>query len=301
MPSVRCACGLDLNYQPEHGGNSARCRCGRVVALPSIAVAKSESRPVSGATRPQPAPSSPAHSRRRIPVAALSFVFVVALFGILLWPRKPSVSEIASAAGNPAPLAQQGETPPQRSSRLTSVASNDPFADLAVTRAAAPDRDPGACAPADSNESWRPVPNGYEPADPSETGLGSLTVRNGSDADAVVMLIPTGTTDVARQMFVRRRRSAKLDHVAPRKYVVAFEKGTTYLSSGRFCHSHGEYEFDRPLNFTEVESANRTDYHDFEVTLYTVPYGNAKSHPTGPHARLRIRDTSGTGQPAEPR
>jgi hypothetical protein len=207
---------------------------------------------------------------------------------LLVWADSPPARSSAPAtdspnvtAGNagPATSAATAETTPNPAPR-TDVAQQ------AGSPAATADRPVEACAPEDSSDDWFQMPNGFEPAHVRSSGLGSFTVRNGGDDDAIVFLVPAGTEEVARQVYVRRNRSAVLTNIAPIRYSIVFERGRTFVgTTGSFCHSSGQFEFDKVVDFTETSDEDATHYHDYDITLYTVPNGNTRFHPV--YRRLR--------------
>lgn len=74
VPIVRCTCGRTYRPRPEHVGRSIRCRCGRVVPIPTA--------PAGGAAGPW-RPS--ARFRRWLRVAGWAWIVSVCLLTGLLW------------------------------------------------------------------------------------------------------------------------------------------------------------------------------------------------------------------------
>lgn len=109
-------------------------------------------------------------------------------------------------------------------------------------------------------------------------GLGRLRVANGTEFDAVAVLIDDATDVPRRAIFVRTRESGAMTSVPPGRYRLRFQLGSEWLAERRFCRTRGTSEFDDAFDFKEIESDRGTKYRAYEVTLHAVPQGRARTH-----------------------
>lgn len=241
MAATNCVCGEKFHYSDEQAGGSVRCRCGRFLELPAVAVTRRTEREVAtSATRPR---------RRSL--------------------RRPEVlAGLAVVIGLVAMAFIIDKTPP-RSIRMTSANESIPARRASFF----------SCEPSDSGGSWRRIPNGTELKGSPGRGLSRLTVENGTSSDAVVELVDDPTNKVKRTVFVSGNDAATISGISQGRYRVDFYKGTTWIPRrNKFCHSQGKFEFDDPLAFEELEETGGVRYRTFRLTLQPVVGGTARTH-----------------------
>lgn len=145
---------------------------------------------------------------------------------------------------------------------------------------------------------WVPVPerrplNGTEViSSPGATGLGTLTIVNEMDGDALVKLFDPATRQVSRAVYVRAGGRTTLPAVTPKTYRLRFTVGDEWDSPAREFRRGARYsEFSRWLVFTEtgMETATGTEtrYVTITVTLHRVPGG---TRPVTDIDRARFRE-----------
>lgn len=114
----------------------------------------------------------------------------------------------------------------------------------------------------------------------SRTGLGELSVRNGTPRDAVVVLIPRGTAQASYAHYVRSGESSVISSIAEGGYTVKFTSGTRWdFGRTRFCEASFS-EFDETLEFDEVPTKDGIKYSTWSLTLHPVANGNAQIQPS---------------------
>ena len=133
---------------------------------------------------------------------------------------------------------------------------------------------PPSCPP---NAQARP-PSGAEIGGRYRGGLGKLRVENGTDDDAVAVLIDDATEAPRRAIFIRSRESGSMASVPPGRYRLRFQVGSDWLTERGFCWLRGTSEFDSAFDYGEIESERGTQYKTYEVTLHPVPQGTARTH-----------------------
>lgn len=109
-------------------------------------------------------------------------------------------------------------------------------------------------------------------------GLGELRVANGTDADAVAVLIDNQSELPRRAIFIRSGESGTMTSVPSGRYRLRFQLGSEWLAERRFCRPRRTSEFDSAFDFDEVESAGGIRYSVHKVTLHPVPEGTARTH-----------------------
>lgn len=132
---------------------------------------------------------------------------------------------------------------------------------------------PAACPPGGS----QPESGTELGTTPGSSGLGSLTIRNGSQADAIAVLREAGSDAAIRAVYVRRGESSTLQKVAPGAYSVVFQMGEVWLPAGRFCKILSTSKFEDTVQFDETRTATGTRYSRMSLTLYEVDGGNAET------------------------
>ncbi len=285
MPTTKCVCGEELHYSADHGGKGARCRCGRMVLLPTIAVQRRATQPPKSRWKAEGHGRSWRDDLRWKPLIGVLAMIVIVVIVTSFFNRSTAASKLSLPSDSIS-------TPPVSPLVYGLEPSGNPVSAEATqppeTVSRESDRSSDACPAPDSSADWRSVRSGFEPIERKESGLGSLTVRNGSDGDALVRLTVVGNDEPSRELFVRRSGIAALRHIGAGNYIVSFETGRTYLrQSEEFCDSDGEFEFDKQVTFDERKTRKATLYHDYDITLYTVPGGNVGFHRTSAPKRGR--------------
>ena len=259
MITVRCMCGETYQADEQHAGRRIRCnKCGTVLEIAAVltsrdtvgprARSESSSTKPSGDSRPTYPGRTPKPSKRRWLVAASLAGMLLLSWGIYRITNSPqekmfSVGSRLNVPAIPAPVAT---VPPMLP----------------------------ACHPEADIRPW----SGAELGGGYRGGLGSLRVRNGTDFDAVAVLIDD-TGDIPRRaIFIRTGESGAMTSVPPGRYRLRFQLGSDWLAERRFCRSRGTSEFDGAFSFEEIESGRGTKYSVHEVTLHAVPHGTARTH-----------------------
>jgi hypothetical protein len=193
------------------------------------------------------------------------------------------------AAASPAAPAARRTGPIAPSETLTR--ETGPLSPAPGTAPAPLPRTPSAPSPpaaASRQPVWVPIPerrplNGAEfIASPDVTGLGSLTITNGMDVDALVKLFDPATRRVPRAIYVRARSEATLSDVAPGTYRLRFAAGEAWDPASHDFRRGVHYsEFSRSVDFRETETSTaagtETTYARITLTLHPVPGGTARA------------------------
>lgn len=109
-------------------------------------------------------------------------------------------------------------------------------------------------------------------------GQGELLIKNGTDADALVIL--TGLDDRAvKSAYIRNAQSFNMTGIPAGTYRLYYSKGEAFdRETNRFTKNATYQRLDATLEFT----ASATQYTTWEVTLYGVAGGNVGSVPVDP-------------------
>jgi hypothetical protein len=266
MATATCSCGEAFHYSDAQGGSHVKCRCGRFLELPIVAVVRQASRGVDSLH----ASRRPMRVRDIMLIAALvAIVVAIILINVLAAPSSKSVAvrsatDSLKGALDRGALLSNGISPSSR------------------------------CPPNDSNPEWRPVANGYEPRRTRGVGRSSLAIDNGTSSDAVLWLVHPQSGKASRQIFVRAHSVAHLHRITAGTYQVQYEAGRTYVTTKeRFCHSEGDVEFDDQVGFEETLSDDGAIVVSRDsLTLHSVMGGNAKAHRIGTPPILEASDST---------
>jgi len=107
------------------------------------------------------------------------------------------------------------------------------------------------------------------------TGLGELTVENGTSTDAIVKVVRADGSTV-RSFYVVRQSSWTVADLPAGSYFVRFATGLDWDPVLlRFQRDRGFTEFEEVFDFTETEDASGTYYSTWRVTLHAVEGGSA--------------------------
>lgn len=258
MITVKCTCGETYHADEQHVGRRIRCQCGNVLEIIKTAnspdVVGPEERSASSSRDSSDGSADP-YLRRTATFTARQWVIGASVAGILLlsW----GVYLVANAP--------QGENS-TASVRHAPAAVPAPVATLQPV--------PPPCPP----EARIHPRSGTELGGQHRGGLGRLQVANGTDSDAVAVLIDDATETPRRAIFIRSGELGAVTSVPSGRYRLRFQLGTDWLAERRFCRIRGTSEFSSAFDFQEIESDKGTRYSAYEVTLHPVPQGTARTH-----------------------
>ena len=114
--------------------------------------------------------------------------------------------------------------------------------------------------------------------DHSSGGQGELLIKNGTDADALVIL--TGLDDKAvKSAYIRNAESFNMTGIPDGTYLLYYSKGEAFnKETNRFTKNATYQRLDTTIGFT----TSATQYTTWEVTLYGVVGGTVGSEPVDP-------------------
>jgi hypothetical protein len=138
----------------------------------------------------------------------------------------------------------------------------------------------------DSKVLLRPA-SGSELGGKYRGGLGQLKIANGTERDAVAVLIDGATEVPKRAIYVRSGEAGAITSVPNGNYRLRFQFGLRWLRERRFCEPANTSEFDDVFDFHQVATVGGPKYGTFEVTLHPVVDGTARTHSLS-NAELRL-------------
>jgi hypothetical protein len=114
-------------------------------------------------------------------------------------------------------------------------------------------------------------------------GRGQLTIENGNDRDAVLVLARSSApTKAVLAVYVRAERSATIKGIKDGTYVVFFSLGKRWDSHSRaFTSELDRSRFEDTIRFKTTRSAYMTTYSTWTLTLQPVVGGNAPTRDVG--------------------
>jgi hypothetical protein len=114
--------------------------------------------------------------------------------------------------------------------------------------------------------------------DLSPGGHGELLIKNGTDADALVIL--AGMNDRAvKTAYIRASKSFRITGIRDGTYRLYYSKGEAFSKATRRFTKNATYQrLDATIEFTSTA----TQYTTWEVTLYGVVGGNVGSERVDP-------------------
>ncbi len=281
MITIRCQCGETYHADEQHLGRYIPCKCGKLLQVTAV-LQHPDAGSTCDATPSAPPPqhkenarswSIPtARNRVKQAVVLLAVVFVAAsMMWRLIQNDHPSqnggatafLSEKRPAPSYPDPPTCNGQTGiPASVSSVKPVSIPNTASDL---------------PPCPSEAIVRPM-SGAELGGKYRGGLGRLTVINGTQYDAVSVLLDGDFGIPLRAIFIRSGESGAMTKVPVGSYKVYFQLGTDWLRERRFCQPKGTSEYDEFFDFQELELPGGTEYSVIKVTLNPVLGGTAKTH-----------------------
>lgn len=110
------------------------------------------------------------------------------------------------------------------------------------------------------------------------TGLGTLTIKNGTGEDAAVKLDDTKTKLSARFVYVRGGDEFTVKGIGSGVYFLRYTQGSDWDPGNHTFRKSPTYsEFEQTLDFNERRTDTGVAYHDYTVTLQKVLHGNART------------------------
>src|SRR5882724_3855500 len=258
MLTLSCTCGETYHADQQHAGGRIRCKCGRLL---EIVANQKPADLIESQERFTPS------SRESSDVSTDMYLRRSAMFKGRRWVIGGSIAGVLVLCGGVYLIANPGEG---RNSTGTLAHAPTPIPSSGTT--VQPVLPP--CPP---DAHVRPT-SGAELGGYHRGGLGRLRVANGTESDAVAVLIDDATEVPRRAIFIRSGESGAVTSVPSGRYRLRFQLGSDWLSERRFCRIRGTSEFERAFEFQEVESDRGTRYSAYEVTLHPVPQGSARTH-----------------------
>lgn len=129
-------------------------------------------------------------------------------------------------------------------------------------------------------ETIRPNSGTVMAAGSYRTGLGDLTISNGTDTDAIAKLIDLRVGASYREVYIQANSSSTIQNIAIGNYELLFSLGQNYAPSlSKFLTNASYSKFDSNISFTETKedlgNTIRTNYDSYRLTLNKVVGGNA--------------------------
>lgn len=240
---------------------------------------------------PHPMPDAPERNVRRLTFGVIAAVALLVVFGLFLGPQERVVPSSRAIEPN-----RRGQiTVP-----LSEISPAQPvqnFADFAADFRAARQSSEvpaTATAPVPKFDPTKPLTIVYSQTAPgverpvsgveliggaSDTGLGTLNVRNGTGRDAVVVMFQGDRQ--RRAIYIWADSAAAIPKVAAGSYTARFTSGA-WWNGEEFLKDTTYLEFQRPLVFEETRENDGIAYSDFDLTLQPVVGGNARTRSTAP-------------------
>lgn len=141
---------------------------------------------------------------------------------------------------------------------------------------AAPSKPSAVPDPSDYNRE----PNGARIVnDVGISGLGKLTVENGTALDAAVRLSNSYTQETARWFYVWATATVTVDKIEPGTYALMYTTGADWDEETDEFRKGSDYSvFERQFTYLETpDGGNTTKYTTITVTLHAVPSGNVRT------------------------
>lgn len=112
------------------------------------------------------------------------------------------------------------------------------------------------------------------------TGLGELTISNGTPTDAIAKLIDLSARASYREVYVQANSSTTISNIAVGRYELLFSLGRDYAPSlNKFLTGASYSKFESVITFEEVKERSgntiTTNYDSYRLTLNKVVGGNA--------------------------
>lgn len=112
------------------------------------------------------------------------------------------------------------------------------------------------------------------------TGLGRLTISNGTESDAIAKLIDLRAGSSYREVYIQANSAATIDSIAIGDYELIFSLGRGYAPSlNKFLTNASYSKFDSTITFEEIKervgNTITTNYDTYRLTLNKVVGGNA--------------------------
>lgn len=244
----------------------------------------------AGAAR-QPRPESPSQpipdaeqNARRLAFGVMAALALFVMFGFFIGTQE----SVAPSSRTPDAVTPAPQAPPVAEVSSAPAPTFDPSQSFTVVEPSLRivKREPLATTPKQYVAVYSQTVPGVERPDSgveliggSDTGLGTLNVRNGTSRDAVVVLYEGDLQ--RRAVYIWAGSVAAIPRVAAGSYTARFTSGA-WWNGEEFLKETTFLEFERPLVFEERPETDGIAYSDFDLTLQRVVGGNARTRSTAP-------------------
>ncbi len=165
-------------------------------------------------------------------------------------------------------------------SKGTEVTSAPTYKRKAVPKSAANQPKPMSVPLRPKVETIRPDSGTVMATGSYSTGLGYLTISNGTDTDAIAKLVDFRIGRSYREVYVQANASITIQNIAIGSYELLFSLGKDYAPSlGKFLTNASYSKFDSTIDFAETKERTgntiTTNYDSYRLTLNKVAGGNA--------------------------
>ncbi len=125
------------------------------------------------------------------------------------------------------------------------------------------------------------LPNGTNLTPPQGLqGYANLTVNNGTPHDAVVKLVDSASGQTIRFVYVQANHDVAIENIPSCTCIFKFSTGRDWdKQTRRFLQNPSFSQFTDPFTFEEVKAEDGVKWRGYQVTLHSVPAGNAQTTP----------------------
>ena len=128
-------------------------------------------------------------------------------------------------------------------------------------------------------------------------GLGELTVENGTDYDAVVLLVELNTEKTIRNFYVTAGNTFTEPRIAPGLYAIYFVTGSDWNPDLKTFNASAIYsQFGRNVEFSEKhdQDSGKIEYSTYKITLQPVIGGDTAIYPSNKDTFNKLMNDAST-------
>ena len=278
-------CGAVYHTDPTHVGKRVRCTCCGCLVLitdgKNARMVSVEAEPfqVNKRSVAKPPAKSATNLRSRWPLYAGAFVIILAALSVwtFWYTNRKTEAKPYQSSDQARPIAN--EDSPRQRDIFDEVGDEQANSNAHNGRAAPPQLQDEAPKPDPRPTHYNSLPTGTRISDDVGTnGHGELTISNRTDSDAVVRLYESSSLETTRWFFVQSYSSCSVKAIPEGIYTLVYTLGLDWIESEDSFRWHPSYhEFERSLKYSELNGADRVQYHEISVTLHPVKGGNVRT------------------------
>lgn len=275
MITMRCNCGETYYAENAHAGHSICCRkCGKILQVKAhlLDTPSKGKKPAYRQTYPSKASGS---SHTKFPKRKLFYGFIIAA-ALITTSLSAILAELSTHTPSSVTVSQPDSQPihidnDNLEKVLEQIYDQHTGEDQNL-------ENPDSIVPSCSQVLVDRPTSSAELGGNYRGGLGEINIINGTDYDAVAVLVRNSDNLPKRAIYIRSNEKGLITQIPKGTYRIQFQLGEDFQIDRKFCEVASTSEFEHPFTLEELEWSDRTEYSIIKISLHPVFGGSARVH-----------------------